>query len=447
MIFIFEDYILDSDKHVLLKSNIEQEIEPRVFELIYHLIKHRDRLVSKDEIYEVIWENRFISESSISTSINLARSALGDTGRQQRVIKTVHNKGYRFVGAITEGLTLVYEKDEGGAPEQGQYLSKTPDQANIQAPSWKKFMLPILSLGLICMIAAVFVSTFIKKEINYAGDNTISIAEFKVGDIIDASTGTDVIDFSAEKTDGYTIHIFDAKLYKNSDDNSANIITILNVENIIGTDQDDDLNGGVYANTIYGRDGDDIINGNGDVDIIYGGPGNDKINGGYRIDRLFGDEGDDHFFISTISGGDDIDGGLDMDTVDYSRFTYSGIVIDLANQIVTEKIDRDLGPYSIINVEHITGSPQDDVLIGDAGPNRIEGGGGADEIDGGDGEDVAVYDDIKSKFELARLEANIWTIKSSEKSSDSNDEPVIIMDRLSNIEFVEFTDQTVQLSQ
>lgn len=309
---------------------------------------------------------------------------------------------------------------------------------NKSSPRWKAYLRPILGLAVLSLILAFLIPVMIKKEINYAGDNLVPIANFKPGDLIDGSTGTDTIDFSAEKNDGYVIHIFDGKLYKMSDLEQENVIMILNVENIIGTDQDDDLNGGVYANVIDGRGGNDIIRGNGDVDIIYGGDGNDNINGGYRIDRLFGQAGDDIFSVTTISGGDDIDGGLGMDTVDYANFTHSGITIDLTEQNIREHKDRDLGPYSIINVEHIIGSPFNDIIMGDDGPNRLTGGIGSDEIDGRGGEDVAVYLGEKANYDLKINEDGKWAVTSLTDAAS--------IDILSNIEYIEFSDERVRLT-
>ena len=75
-------------------------IEPQVFDLLVHLIQHRDRVVSKDDLLASIWHGRAISESALFNRINAARSALGDTGRQQRLIKTLPRRGVRFVGAV-----------------------------------------------------------------------------------------------------------------------------------------------------------------------------------------------------------------------------------------------------------------------------------------------------------------------------------------------------------
>ena len=77
-------------------------VEPQVFDLLVHLIRHRDRVVSKDDLLETIWQGRVVSESALFNRINAARQAIGDTGDRQRLIKTLPRKGLRFVGEVRE---------------------------------------------------------------------------------------------------------------------------------------------------------------------------------------------------------------------------------------------------------------------------------------------------------------------------------------------------------
>ena len=75
-------------------------IEPQVFDLIVHLVRNHDRIVSKDELIETIWNGRIISEAALSSRINGARRALGDNGTDQVFIRTLHKRGFRFVGDV-----------------------------------------------------------------------------------------------------------------------------------------------------------------------------------------------------------------------------------------------------------------------------------------------------------------------------------------------------------
>jgi TolB-like protein len=77
-------------------------LEPKVFDLLVHLIEQRERVLSKDDLLASLWDGRIVSESALSTCINAARSAIGDSGDAQRLIKTLPRKGVRFVGEVRE---------------------------------------------------------------------------------------------------------------------------------------------------------------------------------------------------------------------------------------------------------------------------------------------------------------------------------------------------------
>jgi TolB-like protein/Tfp pilus assembly protein PilF len=98
----FEDYALDSGRRELRRGTALIAVEPQVFDLLDYLIRHRERVVSKDDLMAAIWNGRIVSESALTSRINSARAALGDSGEEQRLIKTLRGKGFRFVGAVTE---------------------------------------------------------------------------------------------------------------------------------------------------------------------------------------------------------------------------------------------------------------------------------------------------------------------------------------------------------
>lgn len=102
MRYVFEDCALDTDCRELRRGAALVAVEPQVFDLLVHLIRHRDRVVSKDDLLASIWHGRIVSESALFNRINAARSAIGDTGNQQRLIKTLPRKGLRFVGDVRE---------------------------------------------------------------------------------------------------------------------------------------------------------------------------------------------------------------------------------------------------------------------------------------------------------------------------------------------------------
>jgi TolB-like protein len=95
------EHVLDLRKFELRKDDRPLSAEPQVLSLIFHLVENRDRLVSKDELIATIWGGRAVSDSAISSRIKSARQLLGDDGEAQRLIRTVHGKGFRFVGDVS----------------------------------------------------------------------------------------------------------------------------------------------------------------------------------------------------------------------------------------------------------------------------------------------------------------------------------------------------------
>ncbi len=103
MLCRFANYALDTDRRELRRGAELILVEPQVFDLLEYLIRNRDRVVSKDDLIASVWRGRIVSESALATRINAARSAIGDSGDQQTLIKTLPRKGIRFVGVVREG--------------------------------------------------------------------------------------------------------------------------------------------------------------------------------------------------------------------------------------------------------------------------------------------------------------------------------------------------------
>ncbi len=103
LIYIFDKYALDPGRRELHCGATIVAMEPQAFDLLVHLIRHREHVVSRDELIEQIWGGRIVSESALSTRINAVRCAIGDSGTEQRLIKTLPRKGVRFVGEVREG--------------------------------------------------------------------------------------------------------------------------------------------------------------------------------------------------------------------------------------------------------------------------------------------------------------------------------------------------------
>ncbi|SFH94168.1 TolB amino-terminal domain-containing protein [Bosea sp. OK403] len=102
MRFVFGEHVLDAGRRELSRAGSPVAIEPQVFDLLLYLLRNRDRMVSKDEVLDSVWHGRIVAESSLTTRMNAARKAVGDSGEAQSVIRTVPRKGFRFVAEVQE---------------------------------------------------------------------------------------------------------------------------------------------------------------------------------------------------------------------------------------------------------------------------------------------------------------------------------------------------------
>lgn len=103
MLFFFADHVLDQGRRELRSKGALVPVEPQVFDLLTFLIHNRERVVSRDDLIAGVWDGRIVSESTLATRINAARRAIGDSGEQQQLIRTIPRKGFRFVGTVREG--------------------------------------------------------------------------------------------------------------------------------------------------------------------------------------------------------------------------------------------------------------------------------------------------------------------------------------------------------
>ena len=102
MRYLFENCSFDTDRRELRRGAEPVNIPPQVFDLLDYLIRNREHVVSKDDLIEAIWRGRIVSETALTTRLNAARTAIGDSGEEQRLIKTLPRKGFRFVGPVQE---------------------------------------------------------------------------------------------------------------------------------------------------------------------------------------------------------------------------------------------------------------------------------------------------------------------------------------------------------
>jgi DNA-binding winged helix-turn-helix (wHTH) protein/pimeloyl-ACP methyl ester carboxylesterase len=148
LIYTFENYCLDLNRRELRRGTEAIPMEPRVFDLLEFLVRNQDRVVNKDELIAAVWNGRIVSDSAITSRINAARRAIGDSGKQQRLIRTIARKGHRFIGEVhppaktshgssMEPATRSCEADRPSVPPGKQTVTfcRTKDGFNLAVAS------------------------------------------------------------------------------------------------------------------------------------------------------------------------------------------------------------------------------------------------------------------------------------------------------------------------
>jgi len=102
MQYLFGDYALDTSRCELRCTGQLIQLRPKVFDVLSYLIAERDRVVSQQDLLEHLWPQQCVGEATLKSCIKEARRAVGDTGKAQRIIQTLHGRGYRFVAAVEE---------------------------------------------------------------------------------------------------------------------------------------------------------------------------------------------------------------------------------------------------------------------------------------------------------------------------------------------------------
>ena len=128
MVLVFDDFSIDAQKRELRRDGALRAIEPQVFDLLFYLIKNRDRVVTRDDVFTSVWNGRLVSDSALGSRINSARSAIGDNGIEQRLIRTIPRKGFRFIGDIREEDPAV-SKSLGASSETSSARTFRPSLA------------------------------------------------------------------------------------------------------------------------------------------------------------------------------------------------------------------------------------------------------------------------------------------------------------------------------
>mgnify|MGYP001819153943 CR=1 FL=1 len=132
----FGESEVDLDRMELRLDGELVSIEPQVFDVLAYLIEHRDRLVTKEELLDNVWGDRFVSESALTSRIKSARQAGGDNGRDQAVIRTVHGRGYRFVAEIREAQPAAVAAATATTESESSVGTSGSDHGSGESDDW-----------------------------------------------------------------------------------------------------------------------------------------------------------------------------------------------------------------------------------------------------------------------------------------------------------------------
>ena len=141
MRYFFEEYAFDTDRRELHRGANLVSITPQVFDLLDYLIRNRQHVVTRDDLISAVWNGRIVSDAALTTRLNAARHAIGDTGEKQHLIKTLPRKGFRFIGVVQEGST------PATAPASSAAQYDTTAQRPFSPPHLSIVVLPFTNLS------------------------------------------------------------------------------------------------------------------------------------------------------------------------------------------------------------------------------------------------------------------------------------------------------------
>jgi len=130
MIYQSSNFSLDTKSYGLERNGEKHSVEPQVFDLLIYLIEHRNRVVTRDELLDNLWQGRIVTDSALNARLKTARKAVGDNGKRQGIIKTIHRRGYQFIADIAESGAGEPES-EIDARETPQHPLPLPDKPSI----------------------------------------------------------------------------------------------------------------------------------------------------------------------------------------------------------------------------------------------------------------------------------------------------------------------------
>ena len=151
MIFEFDTCVLDTSKQELWRDGEPAHVEPQVLAVLEYLVTNSERVVTKIELLDDVWGDRFVSESALTSRIKLARKACGDNGREQRILKTVHSRGYRFIAPVRLSDVSHRAVEPSSPPAVSAPLSSAPSSPSAPpaVPSRQRPVMPPASVAVV----------------------------------------------------------------------------------------------------------------------------------------------------------------------------------------------------------------------------------------------------------------------------------------------------------
>lgn len=133
--FRIGEYVVDTARYRVSHGDVTVAVEPKVFDLLVHLIRHRDRVLTREQLFEAVWDGREVSDATLSNHVRNARKALGDSGELQQTIQTVRGRGYQFVAPVVEIVDEVASAPVGTTPAPAWAPVPTTAPASAPAPA------------------------------------------------------------------------------------------------------------------------------------------------------------------------------------------------------------------------------------------------------------------------------------------------------------------------
>ena len=137
------EFLIDTARYRISSGNAAIPVEPKVFDLLVYLIRHRDRVLSRDELFQEVWDGREVSDATLSNHVKSARKILGDSGELQKTILTIRGRGYQFIAPVREIAEDAAEsrsrQGAGPAARKGSVAASPvhrPGACHWESPSW-----------------------------------------------------------------------------------------------------------------------------------------------------------------------------------------------------------------------------------------------------------------------------------------------------------------------